>query len=100
LKLVFTLIGTSERVCLITGNVGAIMAVLIFIMEKIREKPDINAKQAIDFDNKTSAERDKQVGFICSCIFWKLMIIVTCFCGLATFYVFIKSYQESISLLL
>lgn len=70
-----TFIGTSERVCLITGNVGAIMAVLIFIMEKIREKPDMNAKQAIDFDNKTSAERDKQVGFICSCIF----------CGLATF---------------
>jgi len=31
-------------------------------MEKIREKPDMNAKQAIDFDNKTSAERDKQVG--------------------------------------
>ncbi|KAJ9576806.1 hypothetical protein L9F63_006580 [Diploptera punctata] len=53
--------GTSERVCLITGNVEAIMAVLTFIMEKIREKPDINAKQAIDFDNKTSAERDKQV---------------------------------------
>ncbi|PNF38457.1 RNA-binding protein Nova-1 [Cryptotermes secundus] len=53
--------GTSERVCLITGNVGGIMAVLIFIMEKIREKPDMNAKQAIDFDNKTSAERDKQV---------------------------------------
>lgn len=60
----FALIGTSERVCLITGNVGAIMAVLIFIMEKIREKPDMNAKQAIDFDNKTSAERDKQVRFI------------------------------------
>ncbi|XP_069672886.1 RNA-binding protein Pasilla isoform X2 [Periplaneta americana] len=53
--------GTSERVCLITGNIDAIMAVLIFIMEKIREKPDVNAKQAIDFDNKTSAERDKQV---------------------------------------
>ncbi|KAK7790780.1 hypothetical protein R5R35_000423 [Gryllus longicercus] len=53
--------GTSERVCLITGNVDAIMAVLTFIMEKIREKPDLNAKQAIDFDNKTAAERDKQV---------------------------------------
>ncbi|PSN36570.1 hypothetical protein C0J52_09135 [Blattella germanica] len=53
--------GTSERVCLITGNVDAVMAVLTFIMEKIREKPDINAKQAMDFDNKISAERDKQV---------------------------------------
>jgi RNA-binding protein Nova len=47
--------------------VDAIMAVLIFIMEKIREKPDMNAKQAIDFDNKTSAERDKQVGLKYSC---------------------------------
>lgn len=85
MKFGFTFIGTSERVCLITGNVGAIMAVLIFIMEKIREKPDMNAKQAIDFDNKTSVERDKQVGFICSCIFCMLMIIVMYFCGLATF---------------
>lgn len=76
------------------------MAVLIFIMEKIREKPDMNAKQAIDFDNKTSAERDKQVGFICSCIFCMLMIIVMHFCGLATFYVFIKSHLELGSLLL
>jgi hypothetical protein len=39
----------------------AIMAVLIFIMEKIKEKPDPNAKPAIDFDNKTAAEREKQV---------------------------------------
>jgi hypothetical protein len=85
LRFAFALIGTSERVCLITGNVGAIMAVLIFIMEKIREKPDMNAKQAIDFDNKTSAERDKQVGFICSYVFCMLMIIVMYFFGLATF---------------
>ncbi|CAB3364977.1 Hypothetical predicted protein [Cloeon dipterum] len=35
--------GTSERVCLIS------------------EKPDPNAKPAIDFDNKTAAEREKQV---------------------------------------
>lgn len=63
LKFDFTLLGTSERVCLITGSVDAIMAVLTFIMEKIREKPDMNAKQAIDFDNKTSADRDKQVSF-------------------------------------
>jgi hypothetical protein len=68
LKSDFTLIGTSERVCLITGSVDAIMAVLTFIMEKIREKPDMNAKQAIDFDNKTSADRDKQVGLKHLCI--------------------------------
>ncbi|XP_075222497.1 RNA-binding protein Nova-1-like protein passilla isoform X2 [Lycorma delicatula] len=34
--------GTSERVCLISGNVDAIMAVLIFIMEKIKEKPELS----------------------------------------------------------
>ena len=44
------------------------MVVLTFIMEKIREKPDMNAKQAIDFDNKTSADRDKQVGLKHLCI--------------------------------
>jgi RNA-binding protein Nova len=43
----------------------AIMAVLIFIMEKIKEKPDPNAKPAIDFDNKTAAEREKQVSCFC-----------------------------------
>jgi len=30
-------------------------------MDKIREKPDPNAKMAIDFDNKQAAEREKQV---------------------------------------
>jgi RNA-binding protein Nova len=58
---VFVVPGTSERVCLISGSIDAIMAVLIFIMEKIKEKPDPNAKPAIDFDNKTAAEREKQV---------------------------------------
>ncbi|XP_046402012.1 RNA-binding protein Pasilla isoform X2 [Ischnura elegans] len=53
--------GTTERVCLITGSLDAIMSVLVFIMEKIKEKPDPNAKPAIDFDNKTAAEREKQV---------------------------------------
>ncbi|CAL4123341.1 unnamed protein product, partial [Meganyctiphanes norvegica] len=52
--------GTTERVCLITGNVDAILTVLSFIMEKIKEKPDPNAKPAIDFDNKQTAEREKQ----------------------------------------
>lgn len=58
-SLLFT--GTTERVCLITGNVDAILTVLSFIMEKIKEKPDPNAKPAIDFDNKQTAEREKQV---------------------------------------
>ncbi|KAK0164027.1 hypothetical protein PV328_002698 [Microctonus aethiopoides] len=54
--------GTSERVCLITGSVDAIMAVMDFIMEKIREKPDLTAKTTVDFDSgKATAERDKQV---------------------------------------
>ncbi|XP_015591133.1 RNA-binding protein Nova-1 isoform X4 [Cephus cinctus] len=54
--------GTTERVCLITGSVDAIMAVMDFIMEKIREKPDLTSKTTVDFDSgKTTAERDKQV---------------------------------------
>ncbi|XP_039282406.1 RNA-binding protein Nova-1 isoform X4 [Nilaparvata lugens] len=32
--------GTTERVCLISGSMMSIMAVLMFIMEKIREKPE------------------------------------------------------------
>lgn len=53
--------GTSERVCLISGSVDGIMRINEFIMEKIKEKPDPNAKMAIDFDNKQPAEREKQV---------------------------------------
>ena len=53
--------GTNERVCLITGNVESVSILLDFIMDKIRHKPDPNAKPAIDFDNKVSAEREKQV---------------------------------------
>ena len=34
---------------------------LSFIMEKIRDKPDPNAKPAMDFDSKQPADRDKQV---------------------------------------
>ena len=30
-------------------------------MEKIKEKPDPNAKTGIDFDNKQVADREKQV---------------------------------------
>ncbi|XP_018571827.1 RNA-binding protein Nova-1 isoform X1 [Anoplophora glabripennis] len=52
--------GTTERVCLITGSVDAIISVLEFIMEKIREKPDLT-KSAVDSDNKLMQERDKQV---------------------------------------
>ncbi|XP_076054142.1 RNA-binding protein Nova-1-like protein passilla isoform X3 [Oratosquilla oratoria] len=64
--------GTTERVCLITGNVDAILTVLSFIMDKIREKPDPNAKPAIDFDNKQTAEREKQYGSAQ----WKVKILV------------------------
>ncbi|XP_023232378.1 RNA-binding protein Nova-2-like isoform X2 [Centruroides sculpturatus] len=53
--------GTTERVCLITGNVEGILHIHEFIMEKIKEKPDPNAKMAIDFDHKQPAEREKQV---------------------------------------
>ncbi|XP_023304345.2 RNA-binding protein Pasilla isoform X2 [Lucilia cuprina] len=52
--------GTTERVCLITGTVEGIMTVLDFIMDKIREKPDLNTK-ILDAENKQSQERDKQV---------------------------------------
>ncbi len=37
------------------------MTILEFVGDKIREKPDPNAKPAIDFDNKVQAEREKQV---------------------------------------
>ncbi|XP_063235670.1 RNA-binding protein Pasilla isoform X2 [Bacillus rossius redtenbacheri] len=46
--------GTSERVCLITGSVEAIMSVMNFISEKIREKPEK------EFETKPS-DREKQV---------------------------------------
>ncbi|XP_037911764.1 RNA-binding protein Nova-1 isoform X5 [Hermetia illucens] len=52
--------GTQERVCLITGSVDAIMTVLDFIMDKIREKPDL-ATKINDIETKQTQERDKQV---------------------------------------
>lgn len=52
--------GTSERVCLITGSLEAITAVLEFIMEKIREKPDLSTKLT-DSESKQAQERDRQV---------------------------------------
>lgn len=56
--------GTNERVCLITGSKEAITDILGFLTEKVKEKPDPNAKPAIDFDNKITAEREKQVKVI------------------------------------
>ncbi|CAL1286901.1 unnamed protein product [Larinioides sclopetarius] len=53
--------GTTERVCLITGSIEGIEHIHDFIMEKIKERPDPNAKMAIDFDHKQPAEREKQV---------------------------------------
>ena len=44
--------GTNERVCLITGTIEAITTIVNFLVEKVKEKPDPNAKPAIDFDNK------------------------------------------------
>nr|NP_001262414.1 pasilla, isoform Q [Drosophila melanogaster]AGB95796.1 pasilla, isoform Q [Drosophila melanogaster] len=52
--------GTTERVCLITGSTEAIMVVMEFIMDKIREKPDLTNK-IVDTDSKQTQERDKQV---------------------------------------
>lgn len=52
--------GTTERVCLITGSVDSIMSVLDFIMDKIKEKPDLT-KQLPEYDNKLQQDRDKQV---------------------------------------
>ncbi|XP_054092030.1 RNA-binding protein Pasilla isoform X4 [Zeugodacus cucurbitae] len=52
--------GTTERVCLITGSVDGIMSVMDFIMDKIREKPDLTTK-IIDTDSKQNQDRDKQV---------------------------------------
>ncbi|XP_050306224.1 RNA-binding protein Pasilla isoform X2 [Anthonomus grandis grandis] len=53
--------GTTERVCLITGGVDAIMTVLEFIMDKIREKPDLTKPVIEAGDSKLMQERDKQV---------------------------------------
>ena len=53
--------GTTERVCLIKGTIDSVTSMLSFIMEKIRDKPDPNAKPAMDFDSKQPADRDKQV---------------------------------------
>ncbi|XP_052562285.1 RNA-binding protein Pasilla isoform X2 [Culex pipiens pallens] len=52
--------GTSERVCLISGTVDGILTVLDFIIDKIREKPDMT-KALTEADAKQAAERDKQV---------------------------------------
>ncbi|XP_056639428.1 RNA-binding protein Pasilla isoform X2 [Diorhabda carinulata] len=51
--------GTTERVCLITGSVEAISNVLDFIINKIKEKPDLT-KTLVDTDNKMH-ERERQV---------------------------------------
>ena len=64
-----SILGTTERVCLITGNVDAIITVLTFVMEKIKEKPDPNAKA--DYEGKNAVDREKQViiffQFLCGC---------------------------------
>lgn len=57
---IFRPLGTTERVCLISGNMDGIMTVLDFIMDKIREKPDLT-KPLNEADAKQQQERDKQV---------------------------------------
>ena len=56
--------GTNERVCLISGSKDAVTDICTFVQEKVREKPDPHSKPAIDFDNKMTAEREKQVKVI------------------------------------
>ncbi|XP_045481518.1 RNA-binding protein Pasilla isoform X2 [Harmonia axyridis] len=51
--------GTTERVCLITGTVDAIMAVNDFIMDKIREKPEVKAM--VEGDTKTDRDRQMKI---------------------------------------
>ena len=53
--------GTNERVCLISGSKDAVTDICAFVQEKVREKPDPHSKPAIDFDNKITAERERQV---------------------------------------
>merc|ERR1719259_230409 len=56
--------GTNERVCLISGSKDAVTDICTFVQEKVREKPDPHSKPAIDFGNKITAEREKQVKVI------------------------------------
>ncbi|XP_041969540.1 RNA-binding protein Nova-1 isoform X5 [Aricia agestis] len=53
--------GTTERACLITGSVEGIMVVLDFIMEKIKEKPELVKPFPEGVDAKMPQDRDKQV---------------------------------------
>lgn len=53
--------GTTERACLITGSVEGIMVVLDFIMEKIKEKPELVKPFPDGVDTKMPQDRDKQV---------------------------------------
>lgn len=48
--------GTSDRVCLISGLPDAIMTILKFIMQKMRERPEGGSK-----DFKIDQEREKQM---------------------------------------
>ncbi|RVE49783.1 hypothetical protein evm_005513 [Chilo suppressalis] len=52
--------GTTERACLITGSVDGIMVVLDFIMDKIKEKPELVKPFPEGVDAKMPQDRDKQ----------------------------------------
>ena len=51
--------------CLVTGTEDAVRKCHLFVMEKIREKPDPNPKP-VDGDLKVNFERHKQVCPDCS----------------------------------
>ncbi|KAF9412406.1 hypothetical protein HW555_009075 [Spodoptera exigua] len=55
------LLRTTERACLITGSVDGIMVVLDFIMDKIKEKPELVKPFPEGVDTKMPQDRDKQV---------------------------------------
>ncbi|ELT99335.1 hypothetical protein CAPTEDRAFT_173082 [Capitella teleta] len=52
--------GTSERVCLVNGTLDSVRKVIVFIMERIREKPDPNPKPC-EGEMKANYERHKQM---------------------------------------
>ena len=53
-------VGTTERVCLITGCFESVKKAHEFIIDRIREKTDPNPKP-VDGDLKVNFERHKQV---------------------------------------
>ena len=54
--------GSNERVCLLTGSLESVAAIVHFISEKIREKPEHHSSSsAREYDSKMAAERERQM---------------------------------------